>query len=258
VSLEAKIELPDSDTSDDLRSSFSIILRHPPFHGTPAHSSTRMSSAPPDVQIPTDVPCFQLRRIKIVMTFDFGKAYRNSSSLLPDMAANSAEDSIEKKCDTVGESINLTNYLLLPQAGLNSSQIARSTSSLYLNTLLCQDHEMLDGSTLLYDNNVATPLLTIHSSTKSLPTLRFSQNSQEEAVEDAPTQCGMTSVSSELSCASEMAHLAFRKLVSGRQSKSQPGIKATLRQPTLTLSRLAPSLFSPGFAEVSLTFHSCF
>jgi hypothetical protein len=257
VSLEAKIELPESDTSGDLRSSFSIILRHPPFQGTPAHSSTPMSSAPPDVQVPTDVPCFQLRRIKIVMTFDFGMTYRNSRSLLPGTAANSAEDSLEKKCDTVGESINLTNCLLLSQPELNSSQVARSTSSLYLNTLVCQDHEMLDDGTLLYDIGVATPLLTTRSSIKSLPALPFSPNSQEEAIEDTPTNCGMTSVTSELSYAWEMAHLAFRKLVGGRQSKTQPGIKVTLRRPTLTLSKLAPSLFSPGFAEVSLAFHSC-
>lgn len=116
---------------------------------------------------------------------------------------------------------------------------------------------MLDDDTLLYDIDVTTPLLTTHSLTKSLSALPSPPNSQEEDIEDTPTDCGMASFTSDLNDAREMAHLALRKLVGGRQNKSQPGIKVVLRRPTLTLSELAPSLFSPGFAEVSLTSQSC-
>jgi hypothetical protein len=191
------------------------------------------------------------------MGFKSGGTYRNSRSLLPGTAVRGAEDIIEKKCDNGVEATTLANYLLLPQAELNSSQVTQTNSSLNFNTLLRQDHEMLDGHTLPYAIDVATPLLTTHSLTKSLPALPSPPNSQEQAIENAPTDCDMASITSELSCAQEMAHLAFRKLVGGRQNKSQPGIKFTLRRPTLTLSELAPGLFSPGFAEVSLKSHSC-
>ena len=257
VSLNAELELPERDTSDDLQSSFSIILRHPPVEGTSGYSSIPLSSDTSDVQVPTGVPCFQLRRIKIAMTFKFGRAYQNPQPLLPCTAANCSEGSFEKRYDSGGESTSLTSYLLLRQAGINGSQVAQSTSSLYLNNLLCQDHEMLDDDTLLSDIDVATPLLTTHSLTKSLSGLPSPPNSQEEEIGDTPTDCGMASSTSDLSCAREMAHLALRKLVGGRQNKSQPGIKVVFRRPTLTLSKLAPSLFSPGFAEVSLTSRSC-
>lgn len=256
VSLNAELELPERDTSDDLQSSFSIILRHPPIEGISGHSSIPLSPNAPDVQVPTGVPCFQLRRIKIAMTFKFRRAYQNPRPLSLCMVATGSEDDFGKKCDLGGESTSLTSYLLLPQSRLNSFQAAQSTSNFHFDTLFCQDHEMLDD-TLLYEIVIATPSLTNHSLTKSLSALPSPPNSQEGELEDTQTDCGMASITSDLSYAREMAHLALRKLVGGRQNKSQPGIKVVLRRPTLTLSKLAPSLFSPGFVEVSLTFHSC-
>lgn len=116
---------------------------------------------------------------------------------------------------------------------------------------------MLGDNTLLYDIEVATPLLTTRSLIKSLSALPSRPNSQEEEIEDTRTDSDLASITSDLSYARKMAHLALRMLVGGRQNKSQPGIKVRLRRPTLTLSKLAPSLFSPGFAEVSLKSHLC-
>jgi hypothetical protein len=256
VSLNAELELPERDASGDLQSSFSIILRHSPVEGTSSHSSISLSSDNPDVQVPTGVPCFQLRRIKIAMTFKFARAYQNHRPLLPCAVANGSDDGFEKARDPGRESTSLSSYLLLRHARLNSSQVAQSTSSLYSNTLLYQDHEMLGDDTLLYDIDVATPLLITHSLTKGLSALPSPPNSQEEEMEGTPADCGMASITSDLSCAREMAHLALCKLIGGRQNKSQLGIKVVLRRPALTLSKLAPSLFSPGFAEVCISHSS--
>jgi len=191
------------------------------------------------------------------MTFNFERAFQNPKPSLPCTEADGAKDWFEMKRGPGGESTSLTSYLLPQQAVFNSSHGAQYTSSLYPDTLLCQDHEMLDDDTFLYEMDIATPLLTTHSLTKRLSALPTPSDSQEEEIGHTPTDCSMTSMTSDLSCAREMAHLAFRKLVGGRQSKSRPGIKVISRRPTLTLPTLAPSLFSPGYAEVSPTAHSC-
>jgi hypothetical protein len=132
--------------------------------------------------------------------------------------------------------------------GGTKDSFAQCTSSLYRSTLLCQDHEMLDNDVLLDEMDIAMPLLMAQSLTTHLPVLPSPPGSQEKEIQNTP---------SNFSFAREMAHLALYKLAGGCQNKSQTGIKVALHRPTLTLSKLAPSLFNPGFVEVSLISHSC-
>ncbi len=134
-----------------------------------------------------------------------------------------------------------------------AESFARRTSCLYPIALLHQDHEMLDDVALLRRMDIDIPLLTTPSLTKSFSALHSPPNSQEKEMEGSPADCGIDSIMSDLTCVREMAQLALRKLVGGRQKKSPPGMKVVSRRPTLTLSKLAPSLFSPGFLEVSLS-----
>ena len=215
-------------TNGELQSGFSIILRHAPLRDRSSHPSIPMSHASPDVQVPTHVPCFQLQKIKIVMTFNSGRANQNPQPPLPYMAVDGTKGSF-----------------------------AQYTSGLYHGALLYQDHEMLDNDVLLDEMDIAMPLLIAQSLTTHLPALPSPPGSQEKEIQNTSSDCGINSITSDFSFVREMAHLAFCKLAGGRQNKSQTGIKVVLHRPTLTLSKLAPSLFNPGFVEVSLISHSC-
>lgn len=162
------------------------------------------------------------------MTFNSGRANQNPQPSLPHKAFDGIEDSF-----------------------------AQYTSGLYRSTLLCQDHEMLDNDVLLDEMDIAMPLLIAQSLTTHLPALPSPPGSEEEEIQNSPSDCGINSITSDFSFAREMAHLALCKLTGGCQNKSQIGIKVVLHRPTLTLSKLAPSLFNPGFVEVSLISHPC-
>jgi hypothetical protein len=211
VSLNAELKFQGTYTSNDSQFSLSIALKPAQFEEISAGSSASLSSEPQDVQVPMCVEYFQLRRIKIAMTFSSGRANQKAQPPLPNMD--------------------------------NSDQPA---SNLYPRDPLCQYYDMPNGSTIHHGMDIATPLLTTYKLTECLSALPSPPNSQEEKT------CVMRPIISDLSRAREMVHLGLSKLIGGRQNKNRTGIKVVMRRPTLTLSRLAPSLFTPGFAEVSL------
>lgn len=240
-----------------LEPSFSISFNHSMYGGISDHSGFPLSPSSANVQAPIGFLGFQLQKVKIAMIFkisrlDPGKTYNVFQAYSESMAATSVPTSAEEKRNPNGDPSSSTNYLVAHQAALTLSRVRGPISGASSNDLMCHDDEMLNDYHLLYNVDGARPSLTSQSLTQSSSLLPSPPESQEDDMKDISAHNNTNSILFNFSCARRMTDLALRTLIGGRQIKGQPGVKVRRPQPKQTISQIAPSLFNPGYLEVSL------
>jgi hypothetical protein len=186
---------------------------------------------------------------------DFGKNHNAFEAFRENMPTKAVQGSMGGKYSPIDDPSRSKNNLLAQRAALNLPWVTESTGGISSKKLMCQDDEVMDDYDLLYNIYSARPSVINQPLTQISRLLPSPPDSQEDAIEEVSMNANKP-VSLDLSWAHRMTDLALRNLIGGPQIKSQPGIKIRKPHPRQTLSRIAPSLFNPGFLEVSLASHA--
>lgn len=182
----------------------------------------------------------------------FGRVHHNSRVSCGSIPLADISCAGEEKCSLVNDLPRSISYNLVHQAGPNVPTVAQSTSGNCYDNSMCQDDEMLEDYNLLYKIDDVEPSLISQALIQSSSPLSSPPDSQKEVSDDVTMDDNVSSVSFELSSARRIADLALRNVIGGRQVKCRPGIKVVKPQPRQSLSKIVPSIFNPGFLEVSL------
>jgi hypothetical protein len=120
-----------------------------------------------------------------------------------------------------------------------------------VESLMCEDEDMLDDETIFSRSNTTAPQPVSEQSNRSSPVCPWAQVGYNLHLDEAAMYDTAAVSTFDFTCACKMADFALRTLVGGRQTRSQPGIKILKPYITHPLSEIAPSIWSPGFLQVS-------
>jgi hypothetical protein len=142
--------------------------------------------------------------------------------------------------------------LWLEHPGLHLSQTTNSVSTINFDDPIYEDEEMLEDFKIQYSAATLYPLIERQYSNRVPPTLERAQFPRPD-IEGRELEDALSLLPLDSSSTQNVTDLALRRLIGGRQTKVQPGVKTMKPEPAYTLSRIAPALWSPGFLEVILT-----
>ncbi len=258
--MDAKLELLEHVRRDGDQHDFSITLKHAVCEIPSSLINNPLGIAPEDVRAPARVPCFELQKIDISMSFrntrvNLKQSPKQADNFRGPETLDSFWSSYDKDFDLLLELKQTEDRLFSQCTAGDSSQAASSILDSFVEDSLCEDDEMLDTDLLLYQTDSTLPSLTRESLAQSSLFSVSMQKSRMDSIADAAPNKATASLSLDLPYARKMIDFALRILIGGRQIKSQPGVKLMRPYPTQSLSQIAPALWSPGFLQVRLVMH---
>jgi hypothetical protein len=251
--MDPRLEL---STGEDSKTSFSIKLYHALPENTPSGFNNALSMVAADVQAPGQVKSTQLERVEIRMKFrslKISKVDLNGRSKAPLKPLTfHGEDKYWDRRSNYEEPLQgLSEHQALQQINPELFEYSYSSSGHIIERLICEYEDMLGDETIFSTSNTTAPQPASKQPKRSSLVCSLAQVGCSLSLDEAAIDDTAAASRFDFACACKMADFALRTLVGGRQTRSQPGIRTLGPCLTHPLSEIAPSLWSPGFLQVS-------
>ncbi|KAI9729896.1 MAG: hypothetical protein M1818_008336 [Claussenomyces sp. TS43310] len=260
IPLSPSLEIGDSRSTTPSVATFTIKIGHSLPQQALHASEQRISVSLTDIQVPPDVSYLQLRTIDVILTF---RTFGPPSALEPLLEGSKLIDDT-MLLDGVSDAVIVSSEptivpCLLEDGNLQDSERLGASQKCGI-PCASSDYDLFQDYSTHCNDSINDHLLckgSMPSLTCSISdTHHFMQTSQGGCKQDGafPVDSKIfepADVSLKMSLACGMVDGALRVMIGGRQSRKLSGMRLLKPHPdpTHSLSRIVPLLWSPGFLE---------